>query len=59
MIFSQIWAEPWYGKNSGLMQGLTTGPYPIELDWEQPSVCTTADSGTMHTLPRSTCVDKP
>src|SRR5438132_10845020 len=33
MIFGQIWGEPWYGKNSGLMQGLTTGPHHIQLTW--------------------------
>jgi len=31
MIFGQSWAEPWYGKNSGLVQGLTTGPHHIQL----------------------------
>jgi hypothetical protein len=31
MIFGQIRAEPWYGKNSGHMQGLTTGPHHIQL----------------------------
>ena len=31
MIFGQIWGEPWYGKNSGLVQGLTTGPHHVEL----------------------------
>src|SRR3989442_10923247 len=31
MIFGQIRAEPWYGKNSPFLQGLTTGPYHVEL----------------------------
>lgn len=31
MIFGQLWAEPWYGNNSSFLQGLTTGPYHIEL----------------------------
>ena len=30
-IFGQSWGEPWYGKNSGLVQGLTTGPHHIQL----------------------------
>ena len=33
MIFGQIRGEPWYGKNSGLVQGLTTGPHHIQLTW--------------------------
>jgi hypothetical protein len=31
MIFGQLWAEPWDGNNSSFLQGLTTGPYHIEL----------------------------
>jgi hypothetical protein len=31
MIFGQLWAEPWYGKNSSLMQRLTAGPYHVKL----------------------------
>src|SRR5688572_22244835 len=31
MIFGQIRGEPWYGKNSGLVQGLPTGPHHIQL----------------------------
>ena len=31
IIFGQIRGEPWYGHNSGVIQGLTTGPYHIEL----------------------------
>jgi len=31
MIFGQIRAEPWYGKNSPFLQGLTTGPYHVEV----------------------------
>ena len=27
----QSWGERWYGKNSGLVQGLTTGPHHIQL----------------------------
>ena len=30
-IFSQSWGEPWYGKNAGLVQGLTTGRHHIQL----------------------------
>jgi len=33
MIFGQLRAEPWYGKNVGLMQDLTTDPYHIQLTW--------------------------
>ena len=31
MIFGQIGGKPWYGKNSRFVQGLTTGPYHIQL----------------------------
>jgi hypothetical protein len=31
MIFGQSWGEPWYGKNSRFLQGLTTGPPHIQL----------------------------
>src|SRR2546426_7252559 len=31
MIFDQIRGKPWYGKNAGLLQGLTTSPYHIKL----------------------------
>ena len=31
MIFGQSWGEPWYGKNSSLVQSLTTGPHHIQL----------------------------
>ena len=31
MIFGQSRGEPWDGKNSGLMQGLPTGPHYLQL----------------------------
>ena len=31
MIFGQIRGEPWYGNNSGVIQGLTTGPHHVKL----------------------------
>ena len=31
IIFGQLWGEPWYGKNTGLMEGLPTGLCYIEL----------------------------
>ena len=31
MIFGQSGGEPWYGKNSGLVEGFTTGPHHIPL----------------------------
>src|SRR5437588_10314648 len=31
MIFGEIRDEPWYGKNSGLLEGLTTGPHHFKL----------------------------
>jgi hypothetical protein len=31
MIFCQSWGKPGYGKNAGLVQGLTTGPHHIQL----------------------------
>src|SRR5262249_15479356 len=31
VIFGQLWAEPWYGKNTGLMEGLPAGLRDIEL----------------------------
>ena len=31
VIFGQLWGEPWYGKNAGLMEGLPTGPHHVEL----------------------------
>src|SRR5215467_89437 len=31
VIFGQLWGEPWYGKNTGLIEGLTTGFCYVEL----------------------------
>ena len=31
VIFGQLWGEPWYGKNTGLMEGLPTGLRYVEL----------------------------
>ena len=31
IIFGQLWDEPWYGKNTGLLQGLSTSPHHIQL----------------------------
>ena len=31
MIFGQLWGEPWDGKNSRFLKGLTTGPHHIQL----------------------------
>src|SRR6516162_2769974 len=31
VIFGQLWGEPWYGKNTGLMEGLPTGLCDVEL----------------------------
>src|SRR5262249_32988728 len=31
VIFGQLWGEPWYGKNTGLMEGLPTGLRDVEL----------------------------
>jgi hypothetical protein len=31
VIFAQRWGEPWYGKNTGLMEGLPTGLRYVEL----------------------------
>ena len=31
VIFDQLWGEPWYGKNTGLMEGLPTGLRDVEL----------------------------
>jgi hypothetical protein len=31
MIFGQLWGEPWDGKNSRFLQGLTTGPHHIQV----------------------------
>ena len=31
MIFGQSWDEPWYGKNSGVVQRLAAGPDDVEL----------------------------
>src|SRR5919197_4203408 len=33
MIFGQIRAEAWYGKNAGLMESLPTGLRHVELTW--------------------------
>src|SRR5262245_47456300 len=33
IIFSHLWGEPWYGKNTGLMEGLPTGLHDVELTW--------------------------
>jgi len=31
VIFGQAWGEPWYGKNSGFIEGCTTGPHHVQL----------------------------
>src|SRR5215510_15839380 len=31
VIFGQLWGEPWYGKNTGLIEGLPTGLRDVEL----------------------------
>jgi hypothetical protein len=31
LIFGQVWDEPWYGKNTGLMEGFPTGLRDVEL----------------------------
>ena len=31
VIFGPLWGKPWYGKNAGLLEGLTTGLRDIEL----------------------------
>ena len=31
IIFGQLWGEPWYGKNTGLMEGLPAGLRDVEL----------------------------
>jgi hypothetical protein len=31
VIFGQVWGEPWYGKNSGFIEGVTTGPHHVPL----------------------------
>ena len=31
IIFGQLWGEPWYGKNAGLMEGLPTGLCNVAL----------------------------
>ena len=31
IIFGHLWGEPWYGKNTGLMEGLPTGLRDVEL----------------------------
>src|SRR5262245_2568393 len=31
VIFGQLWDEPWYGKNTSLMEGLPTGLHDVEL----------------------------
>ena len=31
VIFGQFWGEPWYGKNSGFIEGFTTGPHHVQL----------------------------
>jgi hypothetical protein len=33
VIFGQLWGEPWYGKNAGLMEGLPTGLPYVQLTW--------------------------
>ena len=29
--FGQLWGEPWYGKNTGFIEGLPTGLRDVEL----------------------------
>jgi hypothetical protein len=31
IIFGQLWGEPWYENNAGLMEGLPTGFRDVEL----------------------------
>src|SRR4051794_30412385 len=31
VIFGQVWGEPWYRKNSGFIEGFTTGPHHVQL----------------------------
>ena len=31
VIFGQLWGKPWYGENTGLMEGLPTGLRDVEL----------------------------
>ena len=59
MIFSQIWAEPWYGKNSGLMQGLTTSPYPIQWTGRHLLSVPGPIAAQMHTRAALDLRDKP
>ena len=33
VIFGQIRDEPWYGKNAGLMEGLSAGRRHVEWTW--------------------------
>ncbi len=54
MIFGQIRGEPWYGKNSGLVQGLTTGPHHIQLTGGDFLSVPGPIAAQMHLVPRST-----
>ena len=34
MIFGQLRYQPWYGKNTGLVHGLTTSSHHTKLTWD-------------------------
>jgi hypothetical protein len=59
MIFGQIRAEPWYRKNAGLMQGLTTGPHHIQLTWRNLLSVPGPIAAQRHTRAALNLVDKP
>ena len=31
VIFGHLWGEPWYGKNTSLLEGFTAGPHHVQL----------------------------
>ena len=59
MIFGQIRDEPWYGNNSGLMQGLTTGPHHVELTGRHLLSVPGSVAAQIHTRAALNLVNKP
>src|SRR5918996_1705188 len=59
MIFGQIWGKPWYGKNSSLVQSLTTGPHHIQLAGSNLVPIPRPIAAQIHTRTALDLVEKP
>ena len=59
IIFGQLWGEPWYGKNAGLMEGLPTGLCNVELTGRRFLSVPGPVSAQRHTRAAINLVEKP